>query len=619
MSTGPNIPGFVQPFTLNVVQATQPSFTSAATATALVGNPFSFTVTTSGPTPALTESGDLPPTFTFTDNGDGTATIAGNPPADADVGQYNPVTITATNAEGTATQSFTLTVKPPLAIHGPTSFTAADGVFFDVEPLAGGFMPFPSLTELGELPSGVTFVDNGFGDADIEGSTSQDGVYPITVTAHDGIERDATEIFTLTVAPPSPAAFTSAASTAVEVDTPFSFNVTTTGAPTSTISASSLSSNQFQPPPPFPDGVNFTDNVDGTATLSGTVETPGTYQALLTADPLQVDGQSTSQLFTLTVLQPAPSCVAPACDSAVGTDPDGSVQVASGGPNGLAATANGIGGLTVGQYTEDPLSSPAIGATGAYFDVADSSDNAFTSLTLDDCDLMSGNVVQWWNPGANDGAGAWETVSDQTYLPGTPDCVEVDISPSTSPSLSDLTGTVFAVGSINQVPSVTSATTTTANVGQPMTFNVTTAGFPTPALTLTGNTARGGHLRRQRRRHGHALGYPERNGQDLHAQDHRQEHGRQRQPRASRSVVHQAPAITSAATATFTTGKTGTFKITTSGLSGRGAEHRTARCPTGVTFVENGNGTATLSGTPEDGTSGSLPADDHRDQRRPGP
>ena len=144
MSTGPNIPGFVQPFTLNVVQATQPSFTSAATATALVGNPFSFTVTTSGPTPALTESGDLPPTFTFTDNGDGTATIAGNPPADADVGQYNPVTITATNAEGTATQSFTLTVKPPLAIHGPTSFTAADGVFFDVEPLAEASCPSPA-------------------------------------------------------------------------------------------------------------------------------------------------------------------------------------------------------------------------------------------------------------------------------------------------------------------------------------------------------------------------------------------------------------------------------------------------------------------------------------------
>ena len=72
-----------------------PAITSADSASAITGEPFSFTVTTSGPTAALTLSGALPPTFTFTDNGDGTATIAGNPPADADVGTDDQVTITA--------------------------------------------------------------------------------------------------------------------------------------------------------------------------------------------------------------------------------------------------------------------------------------------------------------------------------------------------------------------------------------------------------------------------------------------------------------------------------------------------------------------------------------------
>ena len=490
----------VQGITFDAVQPAAPTFTSSASATAIVSNPFSFTVTTTAtPTAALSLSGDLPPTFTFTDNGDGTATIAGNPPADADVGQYDPVTITATNSVSTTTQSFTLTVKPPLAITGPTTYTAADGVHFDVEPYAGGFLPFPTLTESGALPDGVTFVDSGYGYADIEGTTSadgsEDGVYPITVTADDGIEPDVTETFTLVVEPPSSVTFTSAPSTAVQVGTPFSFTVTTSGAPTANIEALNIDGLNYHGGPgylpPFPPGVQFNDNGDGTATISGTVDTPGTYPAVLSAAGDQTSDDTATQPFTLTVLEPAPSCVATACDSAVGTDPDG---IRAGGQRwAYRAQRDGERHRRTDRRPvhRGSLSSPAIGATGAYFDVADSSDNAFTSLTLEDCDLLGGSTVEWWNKNANDGAGAWQTISDQTYLPGTPDCVEVDISPTSSPSLSDLTGTVFAIGAITQVPSITSAATTTAIVGQPMTLTVTTAGFPTPALTLTGTPPAG--------------------------------------------------------------------------------------------------------------------------------
>ena len=366
-----------QSFTLTVVPPGQPAFTSADAATAVIGIPFSFTVTTTGtPTPTLSVAGVLPADLTFTDNGDGTATLAGTEPTDADVGQFVPVTISATNAVGTTTQSFTMTVRPPLTISGPKTFTAADGTFFDVEPLAAGFMPFPTLTESGALPDGVTYVDSGGGEADIEGTTSgdgsEDGVYPITITAHDGIEPDATETFVLTVAPPSPPAFTSAPGTTVEVGTPFSFDVTTSGAPTSFIRASGQG-HGFHPPPPFPSGVSFSDSEEGSGTLSGTASTPGTYEATFTATSVQQSFQTVTQTFTLTVLQPPPDCIATACGSAVGTDPDGSVQVKSGGSTGLTATADGVGGLTVGQYTADPEASPAVGAAGQYFDVADSS------------------------------------------------------------------------------------------------------------------------------------------------------------------------------------------------------------------------------------------------------
>ena len=58
-----------------------------------------------------------------------------------------------------------------------------------------------------------------------------------------------------------------------------------------------------------------------------------------------------------------------------------------------------------------------------------------------------------------------------------------------------------------------------------------------------------------------------------------------------------APAITSAAATTFTTGALGTFTVTTTG-SPTPTVSESGALPGGVTFTDNGNGTATLSGTP---------------------
>jgi hypothetical protein len=67
-----------------------------------------------------------------------------------------------------------------------------------------------------------------------------------------------------------------------------------------------------------------------------------------------------------------------------------------------------------------------------------------------------------------------------------------------------------------------------------------------------------------------------------------------------------APAITSAATTTFTVGAAGTFTVTTTG-NPTAAISESGALPGGVTFVDNGNGTATLSGTPAAGTQGTYP------------
>jgi alpha-tubulin suppressor-like RCC1 family protein len=71
----------------------------------------------------------------------------------------------------------------------------------------------------------------------------------------------------------------------------------------------------------------------------------------------------------------------------------------------------------------------------------------------------------------------------------------------------------------------------------------------------------------------------------------------------------RAPAITSADTATFTAGSIGTFTITTSGSPSVATIAAEGALPAGVTFTDNGNGngTATLSGRPDAGTTGTYP------------
>jgi MBG domain/Kelch motif/Galactose oxidase, central domain len=66
-----------------------------------------------------------------------------------------------------------------------------------------------------------------------------------------------------------------------------------------------------------------------------------------------------------------------------------------------------------------------------------------------------------------------------------------------------------------------------------------------------------------------------------------------------------APTITSSNNTTFTVGTAGSFTVTTTG-SPAPALTKSGALPTGVTFTDNGNGTATLSGTPL-GTVGSYP------------
>jgi Putative Ig domain len=94
-----------QTFTLNVNQ--RPAITSPTSATARVGQLFSFQATASGfPAPRISKTGTLPKGITFDAS---TGTFSGTPKATA-AGSY-PITITAKNKVGTATQTLTLIVS----------------------------------------------------------------------------------------------------------------------------------------------------------------------------------------------------------------------------------------------------------------------------------------------------------------------------------------------------------------------------------------------------------------------------------------------------------------------------------------------------------------------------
>src|ERR1700683_2946629 len=67
------------------------------------------------------------------------------------------------------------------------------------------------------------------------------------------------------------------------------------------------------------------------------------------------------------------------------------------------------------------------------------------------------------------------------------------------------------------------------------------------------------------------------------------------------------PTFTSPSSTTFTTGATGTFTVTTSGDPPIAISDNGANLPDGVSFTDNGDGTATVAGTPAGGAGGTYP------------
>lgn len=195
--------------------------------------------------------------------------------------------------------------------------------------------------------------------------------------------------------------------------------------------------------------------------------------------------------------------------------------------------------------------------------------------------------------------------------------IDVNVSGSASGSISNSV-TVSGAGvastpsntdsfSIDTPPAITSGSSTTFNVGTAGSFSVTTTGTPTPSIGEAGVLPSGLIFTDNGNGTATLAGTPAAGTGGTYPIVITAQNGTT--PNATQNfilTVSQAPAITSAGSTTFNIGAPGTFTVTTTG-SPTPTLSKTGALPNAVTFTNNGNGTATLAGTPAAGTGGTYP------------
>ncbi|HXW33222.1 MAG TPA: putative Ig domain-containing protein [Acidimicrobiales bacterium] len=513
-----------------------PAFTSGTSATGQTGSPMAFTVQTSGtPYAALSESGALPDGVTFSDNGNGTATLAGTP--EAGTGGVYPLVLTANNGVGgPVNQDFTLTIGQTPAFTSGTAGSAEVESLFTVSVTTSGF-PEPALSESGALPDGVTFSDNGNGTATLAGTpvAGTAGIYPLVLTANNGVGGPVNQDFTLTVS--SQPSFIGADSTTFSVGQSGTFMVTTSGLSQPALSESGA----------LPDGVTFTDNGNGTATLAGTPEagTGGVYPLVLAAEG--AGSEPIFEDFVLTVDETAAVTSQPEATFKVGDQstftveasgtPDPALSESGTLPPGVTFTDNGNGSATL-------AGTPQAGTGGAY------------------------NIVLT----ANNGIG--------------------------SPAIQDFILTV------DQSPAFTSSEDATFVKGQAGSFTVSASGYPSPTLIEAGTLPTGLSFEIEGEGAAIIMGTPRKSGTfDIRFS-----------ATSTVGTVTQTLAITVATTPTISAKSLNPVKVGGQVhlvVSAKGYPlpiiSESGALPTGVTFTDNGSGTAVLSGTPAEGSEGTYP------------
>ena len=383
-------------------------------------------------TVTATQSGG---TVTLTNNGTGPVAV----PLTAPTGSTTSATSFgeayggSSSAWTTLSPGATLTVTVPVVVPAVTSAasaTATAGTAFSFKVTTTG-TPLPTLIQVGTLPVGITFTNNGDGTATFAGTAAAGtgGTYLLALGATNPAAT-ATQNFTLTVLA-GPLITSASAATSV-VGLPFSFAVTTSGSFTAALSESGT----------LPPGLAFKDNCNGTATISGTppTEAIGAYAVTVTATNTTVDSFVT---LTLNITVQASTA------ALITSVPTAYFNVGTGGA--FAVTATGV-------------PAPVLAESGALP----------TGLTFADnhngTALLSGTTTR---------AGSYSLMMTATNVTN---------------GITNTNTQAFTL-IVDGAPAITSPNAATATVGTPVDLSVTTTGYPPPAITATGTLPAGLSLR----------------------------------------------------------------------------------------------------------------------------
>jgi hypothetical protein len=636
-------------FSLSVLTVSTPAaITSAPSAAFTAGLAGTFTVTTSGsPTPALTETGALPAGVTFNDNGNGTATISGTPSTSA-IGPF-AVTITAANNADLVNatlgsfpdQTFVLDVDQPASLTAPgsSSFTVGQPGFLPLQ--ASGF-PAPTVTLSGTLPAGVTF-DSPFGLVGTPAAGTA-GTYPLTFNASNGVGAAAVLSLTLTVS--QTAMITSAHSATFVTGQSGSFTVTTTGSPKATITENGS----------LPAGVTFLDNGNGTATLSGTASaTMSNINYSLTVTAHNGIGSDSVQYFNLNVDYPPTFPNPNSTTFTVGQS--GSLAVVAGGypaptvtvtgnlPTGVTVVDNPDGSATLagtpvlgtgGTYPLTITASNSAGTATERFSLAVNADAYFTSPSsftdlvdypIDITPTASGFPKPTFIgfTGQLPSYISFDPTQDLYF--GVPQAVtpagQPDLIHLTIPNADGTTSTQTVQITVIPQPTLTSSSQLSFIVGQNSSFKITTSSTTTPQLSESGFLPPGLTFVDNGNGTATLSGAPASGTNGMYIVYVSATIAGSSVPLALTLQVNQhpsqAPQFTSSSSVSFTASQPGSFTVTTSAYPAptigvynvvevelNQSSNMVVPLPSGLTFVDNGNGTATISGTPAAGTAGTY-------------
>lgn len=594
-------PGLFRSSTFEGPGLDAPEITSLASTTFVVGTPSSFQVTAMGaPDPVLSETGVLPTGISFDPI---TGLLSGTPPA-GDIGVYT-FTFAANNGVGApVTQTFTLTVAqaPSITSADKTTFTAGTAGAFAVT--SSGF-PQATYSKTGALPAGVT-LNTTTGSLSGTPQPGTGGVYPLTITASNGIGTDAQQSFTLTVneAPK----ITSNAGATFTVGVAGSFTVITTGFPVATLQKAGN----------LPTGLSF-DPATGKLTGTPAAGTAGTYALTFTAS--NGIGTNATQNFTLTVNQiPA---ITSAGSAALRFGVAGSFQVKVTGSPKPALSENGAlpAGVTFNAATGLLSGTPARGSGGTYNITFMATNGAGTpatqnfALTVTEPPAISstGTVFVVGKAGSFKLATLGFPKPTFTFtgalpagisfngttgtLSGTPTVAGVFPLTITARNALGAAAKAFTL-TVYRTPAIVSANNIAFKVGALGSFTVAASGFPRPTFIRSGALPAGVSFNTTT---GVLTGVPLAGTAGVYPITITARNGVN--PDAVQNftlTVNQSPSFTSAAGATFVVGTAGSFTVTAKG-SPKPTLSMTGVLPAGVTFDPS---TGILSGTPAAGKQG---------------